>query len=85
MRSVRDQIVKCVRLGIHQVQTLRTNDSLLLSDNVSHRNIMGNGREERICKPIREELVQNWSLNQPSSPSPLINMIIDVGGRGLSE
>jgi hypothetical protein len=45
----------------------------------------GNGRQERLCKPIHEELVWNWSFNQPSPSSPLMNMIRYVGGRGFSE
>jgi len=67
------------------VQILRMADILLLDINVSHRNIMGNGRQERLCTPIYEELVQNESFKQPSPSSPLMNMIRYVGGRGLSE
>jgi hypothetical protein len=60
-------------------------DILLLNNYIPHRNIMGDGWKEKLCKPISEELVQNWSFNQLSLLSPLINMIIYVGGRGFSE
>jgi hypothetical protein len=81
MRNMGDRIVKCVILGIYQVQILSTTDSLLLSNNTSHSNISGDGGQEKLCKPIREDLVHNWSFNQLSPPYPLMNMVRYVGGR----
>jgi hypothetical protein len=72
-------------LGIHQVQILCMTDSLLLGNNISCNKITGNGRQERLCKPICEVLVWNGSFNQSSPSSSLMNMIGYVGGRGLLE
>jgi hypothetical protein len=40
---MRDYIVKCVRLGIYQVQILSMINGLLLSDNTSHGDISSDG------------------------------------------
>jgi hypothetical protein len=48
---------KVCQMGVNQVQILCMDDSLLLSNYVSHKNIAGDGRQERLCKPICEELV----------------------------